>query len=84
MPVYRCWNPEHGDEDDGWDVDAPAADRAVRRFAEWYDTKSSEYPYANNGGTVCVRLSNGLVARYTVTGERSITYYSRLVDGGGS
>lgn len=81
MPTYRCWNPEHGDESDGRDVDAYDAEYAVKRFAQWYDAKSSEYPYADVGGVVCVRLSTGAVASFNVTGEPSITYHATPAKG---
>lgn len=74
MPVYRCWNPEHENEGEGWDVDTYDAYRAASRFAELYDKCDGDRPYATHGGTVCVRLSTIAVTRFSVTGESTIVY----------
>jgi len=81
--MWRCWNPDTGDADDGKSVEAFDAELAATTFARWYDAKSADYIYANDGGIVAVACDGVEIGRYRVTGEREIVYTARAAQGGG-
>ena len=44
MPMFRVWWPERGQEMlDGPEVKASSHEEAARRWADWYDHRSSDY-----------------------------------------
>lgn len=81
MTIYRCWNPDTGDMEDGRDFEDSAAEYAAEEFARWYDARSCEYGYATAGGEVAVAVDGVEIARCRVTGEQHIVYRARAVKG---
>mgnify|MGYP000656221959 CR=1 FL=1 len=81
MTIYRCWNPDTGDMDDGRDFKDEGPELAATEFARWYDARSCEYGYATAGGEVALAVDGVEIGRYRVTGEQDIVYMARVVKG---
>ena len=86
MGRYLVWEPSCGQtEEDAKKISASDPECAVRKWAEWSDSASSDYHIV--GGqptTVMVRDldSPKALLEYEVSGESRPVYYARAASGG--
>lgn len=76
---YVVWNPEHGDREDGREIESHSAEAAVRAWAERDDAESADYLIVR-GNDATVQVWDGERERtYIVSGESVPEYRARLV-----
>lgn len=76
MPMFRCWCPDDGDEDDAAKVDASDAQSAAESYAE-ENYSDMDFP---DEIEVSVKDADGRVTRWTVDAEPSVTFSAVCIE----
>lgn len=81
-PLWRCWDPELGDEEDGEDYRAYNPEIAAEAFAQAQcsDDADCYQIYADESREIRVKGADGEVKSFEVSGEPSFTFHARPKD----
>lgn len=81
-PVWRCWDPKNGDDEDGEDYRAYNPEIAAEAFAQAQCSDDPDYYriYEDESREIRVKGADGEVKSFEVSGEPSFTFYARPKD----